>query len=390
MSIRAIKPLESGSGGVPSLIGGPLHRFGARLGLVDAVQGRSVPMGIAIGGVLWAGIALLALLSGSLDVAFSLGVLGGHVRPLVAIPLFFVCETMLGPHLRRLAEGLRMAEIVRGDQSDRFEAAIARFNAHVTSAPAEIACLLLAAGPVFLTLGVAGPGRTAFSGPEAFGPAGMWYFYLCLPVFRFLLLRWLWRLVQWNMFLWRVSRLDLHLVPTHPDRTGGLGYIAVVQAIFGSLLMAASAVLAASIAEEIASTGAALSHYYSYFVAVALIYAVIFILPLYVFARQLRLTRARGLASYMDFATAYVTAFEAKWMRGNRADQELLGTADLQSLADLGNSVRVVEEMRVAPVNQTLLMALALSAVVPFLPLLLFQFPLNQLIERVVLMLFSA
>ena len=123
-------------------------------------------------------------------------------------------------------------------------------------------------------------------------------------------------------------------------------------------------------------------------IVVMLIYAAIFLLPLCAFTRQLRLARARGLAEYMDFASSYVNAFEAKWIRGQRQDDETLGTADLQSLADLGNSVRVVEEIRFAPASQTLLITLGVGALAPMLPLLLLQIPINELAQRIVEMLF--
>ena len=54
---------------------------------------------------------------------------------------------------------------------------------------------------------------------------GIWYGYVSLPLFQFLLIRWYFRLFIWTRFLWQVSRLDLRLVPTHPDRVGGLGFL---------------------------------------------------------------------------------------------------------------------------------------------------------------------
>jgi hypothetical protein len=102
------------------------------------------------------------------------------------------------------------------------------------------------------------PGATAVFDPARAGAgmtlSGWWYWYFCLPLFRFLLFRWLWRLGIWWDFLRRVAKLDLHLVPTHPDRAGGLGYLEVVHTNFFPLVFAFSAVLSASFAEGI-STG---------------------------------------------------------------------------------------------------------------------------------------
>ena len=71
----------------------------------------------------------------------------------------------------------------------------------------------------------------------------MWYGYVSLPLFQFLLMRWYFRLFIWTRFLWQVSRLDLSLVPTHPDRVGGLGFLANTVYAFPPLAVAHGALL---------------------------------------------------------------------------------------------------------------------------------------------------
>jgi len=87
----------------------------------------------------------------------------------------------------------------------------------------------------------------------------------------------------------------------------------------------------------------------------------------------------------MDLAARYVTEFEAKWTSGGSPAREpLLGTPDLQSLADLGNSVRVVRTMRWVTIGSRLLTAMTLAALVPLAPLLLFQYPLAELAQKLI------
>jgi hypothetical protein len=66
----------------------------------------------------------------------------------------------------------------------------------------------------------------------------MWFGYVSLSIFQFLLCRWYFRLFIWTRFLWQVSRIDLRLVPTHPDRVGGLGFLADTVYAFIPLLIA--------------------------------------------------------------------------------------------------------------------------------------------------------
>ena len=66
-------------------------------------------------------------------------------------------------------------------------------------------------------------------------PAGGRRWSAC-PIFQFLLLRWYFRVFIWTRFLWQVSRIDLKLVPTHPDRVGGLGFLGNVVHAFTPVL----------------------------------------------------------------------------------------------------------------------------------------------------------
>lgn len=86
-----------------SLFGGPLQRLGVRLGLVRGGT-DTIRLGLALGLLSWSVLILLALLQGVGPKVFSLAVIGGHIRLLVAIPLFFLGETLVAP---------RMAEFVR-------------------------------------------------------------------------------------------------------------------------------------------------------------------------------------------------------------------------------------------------------------------------------------
>jgi hypothetical protein len=180
-----------------------------------------------------------------------------------------------------------------------------------------------------------------------------------------------------------VAKLDLNLVPTHPDGVAGLGYLEIVHTQFTPLVLAISAVQSSSFAEEIFSGTTPFEAIYPGLGILVAVEAVLFLGPLFIFSPKLWACREKGLKDYMELASSYVSGFDRKWLGAGAAPQEpLLGTPDLQSLADLSNSVNVVRNMRAAPASLRLFMNLAIAAAAPVLPLLLFKYPIAELAEK--------
>jgi hypothetical protein len=202
-------------------------------------------------------------------------------------------------------------------------------------------------------------------------------------VFQFLLLRWYFRLLIWVRFLWQVSRIDLSLVPTHPDQAGGLGFLANTVYGFSVLLMAHGAMLAAQIANRIFFAGAALQDF-KMEIAVMVVFVMCLVFgPLLVFSPQLARAKRIGLNEYGTLAERYVRDFDGKWLRGAApASEPLLGSADIQSLADMGNSFSVLRTMRLAPITRDAVLQLAAAVLVPLIPLLLTVMPVEELTRK--------
>jgi len=372
-----------------SLFGGPLQRLGCRLGLVRG-KTNTIWLGLALGLLAWGVLMLLGLLQGVGHKMFSLAVIGVHVRLLVAIPLFFACETWVAPRMAEFVRNIVRSGLVPEAELPALASDIRRVGRMKDSWLVEALFLLAVFTlPMIGTTADLPVGRTG-SWVSILNQAGAkftwvngWYLMFCLPLFRFLMFRWLWRLGLWCYFLWRVEKLKLHLIPTHPDGAAGLGYLEVVQEHFTPLVLAISAVLSASFAEDISSGTMAFEALYRMIPIVLILTAVLFIGPLLVFSRKLWVCRETGLDEYMVMAHRYVNAFDCKWVRDDKASGESqLGTPDLQSLADLTNSVNVVRGMRWVPAGRRLMMELAAFVILPLLPLLLLKYPVAELAEK--------
>lgn len=370
-----------------SLLGGPLHRLGCRLGLVRAGT-NTFRLGLALSLLSWGVLMALSLLEGLGRKVFSLSMIGGHVRLLAAVPLFFICEAMVVPLMAEFVRNIVRSRVVPQDALPSLESEIVRVTRWQDSWLPEAICLLLA-----VLLPLIGTQLKNLSGaPAAFNPglsvaggflSGGWYWLVCLPLFRFLMFRWFWRLSIWWYFLWRVSKLELNLVPTHPDGAAGLGYMEIVQTHFTPLVLAISAVQSASFAEGLSAGTMSFEVVYPALTFILVFAAVLFLGPLFIFTPRLWACRVKGLSDYMTFAAHYVNNFDRKWLSANAVPEErLLGTPDLQSLADLGNSINMVRNMRWVPLSTRLAAYLAIAALAPALPLLLLKYPVAELAQK--------
>jgi hypothetical protein len=162
------------------------------------------------------------------------------------------------------------------------------------------------------------PGVTdAINSSQAAGSmtlTGYWYWIVCMTVFRFLMLRWIWRLGMWVSLLVCVARLKLRLVPTHPDGAAGLGYLELVQTHFAPLVVAISAIESASFAEEIIAGTMTFEAVYQALAIILLLDVVLFLGPLCIFSPKLWACRVKGMSDYMEFAARYVNGFDRKWL----------------------------------------------------------------------------
>jgi len=361
-----------------SLIGGPLHQLGRRLGLVRGTN--TVALGLALGVGLWLVIIAIAAVQGLTDQLFDMSLVATHARLVLVIPLFFLCESWIGPRMTAFIATIARTGVLPPEEKPALDATVARTHRMVNSWWPEAVCLIAAiwldvTGLRLQTFGESG-GYDSARNALAF----LVYLHVGLTLFRFLLFRGAWRLAVWTWFLWRVSRLDLNLIPGHPDRAGGLGPLESVHERFTPMVAAFSILESASVAESISKGTLAVNAAYSWLAIVLIVDVVLFIGPLLVFTDKLWAARTKGVGLYAGLAARYVREFEAKWT--GDSSERLLGTADIQSLADLANVVNVVKGMRWITVGPRLLTMMMIAAVAPLAPLLLFQYPLTELAQK--------
>jgi hypothetical protein len=277
------------------------------------------------------------------------------------------------------------SRVVPGESTARLLEVLARIDRVRDMWLPEVACLLIAVALIWLAplLHIPGTDSTVQANqPAHIAAAGWWYSIVCLTVLRFLALRLIWRLLLWFYCLWKLSRLPLRLVPAHSDGMAGLGALEVVHLHLAPVILAISSALAASFAVDINAGTMKLDAVYPAIAAILILDAVLVIAPLMFFSGQLWASKVKGVGDYMVLAERYSARFERKWIHGAEPDEELLGTGDIQSLADLTTAIDVVRGVRIVPISPGVMLNLAMVALIPMLPLLLFKYPMAELIGQ--------
>ena len=376
------------------VLGGPLFQLLRRAHLSDDALTMARRRIVVIALLAWLPLLVLSVLEGralggSVAVPFLYDI-EVHIRYLVALPLFIGAELVVHQRMRSVVKVFLERRLIPDHALPRFDAAIASAFRLRNSVLAEVLLIALVYAVGILVVWrqyLALDASTWYATPTADGStlsfAGIWFVYLSLPLFQFLLVRWYFRLFIWARFLWQVSRIELSLVPTHPDRLGGLGFLSKTVHAFTLLAVAHGAMLAGPLANRILYLGAGLLEFKVEIAAVLLLVLAVMIAPLLVFAPQLAQVKRDGLREYGTLSERYVREFDAKWLRGGApAGEALVGSADIQSLADLGNSYEVVRTMLPVPLTKDMIIQIAVAMLAPVVPLALTMMPMEELLKK--------
>jgi hypothetical protein len=378
------------------VFGGPVFRFFKRSHLAGDGLERSRRRVVVIMLVTWLPLLLLATLvssSGSVGRLSFLQDAEVHVRFLIALPVLIAAEVIVHSRMRPVVRQFIELRIVLPQDLPYFHRAI-ESAVRLGNSMVELGLL----GIVY-TLGLwlwhsrvvlAVPTWYANSGGRwNLTPAGFWYVFISIPILQFILLRWYLRLFIWFRLLWQVSRLDLKLIPTNPDRCAGLAFLGRSGYAFSPILFAQGAMLAGVIASRVLYRGESLLSFQLEIFGFVAFFVFAILGPLSMFTPAMARARRKGLGDYGVLGQQYVEDFEQKWIRRDpNPSAELLGTGDIQALADLANACAIVRDMRLVPFGLQDISRLAVATAAPMLPLLLTIISPEELILRMIKVVF--
>jgi hypothetical protein len=372
--------------------GGPPARLYGWLRLRSADHSRVQRLAIAAALASWLPLALLAAAHGDV-----IGLMGPgsflrdfavHARYLVAVPLLIAAQPACASVLGALAQHFGDSGLVVESDKERFEAAIASTRRLRDTTAAEILVIAIAYVIVAAVVCSVSPGHLPawhigdHGGAINFSAAGWWHVLVSLPMLLILVLGWLWRLFLWGRFLWLISRLNLKLLPAHPDRAAGLRFVGYSINALTPFATALGVIAAGMVADRVVNEGAVLLAYKYVVVGLAAFVVALIVAPLLAFSDKLLSAWQRGVLDYGALANRIAVELERNWI-GRRdaflADPLHVQTASAAtSLCTLSSNVYA---MRFIPLDPRSIIVLVAMTLVPFIPVILMVLPLDVVVK---------
>ncbi|HXX86624.1 MAG TPA: hypothetical protein VEN29_21920 [Casimicrobiaceae bacterium] len=364
-----------------------LNRIYVQLGLGTHRRFYLLRRSIVMVLLTWVPVAILAWRQHLYELALSpinyFADFAAYVQFLVALPLFIAAERIVDVSTREAAEEFIRCGVIHPDDIPRVEEIHAIVERARKTWWSDAACVLFAYVFSFAIL-VPEFGDNPLPSWHAQGDvharsltaAGVWEFFIALPLLNYTWLRFIWKILIWCYYLYRITRLKLELYSTHPDLTGGLGFISETQGRFAVFILAYGlSNIAATVGYEIVVLDYDLSimPVWGPLVGFTIGAPLLFTLPLFMFTKQLFRTKRRALAAYRARISEQSRRAESYWQDSGKPHSAQEEIRELTELTTLGTLFQRIERMRVVPFDLRSfgqLVGSTLGSIATLLPLL--------------------
>ena len=376
------------------ICGGPFYKFRKTIGFVPEQSLTLAKRTAILVAAIWLPTVIGAVAENRLFPGESSDPLfrhfGVHARLLVAIPLLIFAEVVMERIVPPIVRQFTWAGLIVGRTQDEFINILRRAEKLRDSIWGKLLVggAILSAIIVSLVHPILSDELAwAASGEGAdlrIGFAGWWFLYVGRLIFVGLLTLWVWRLfVGWQLVRW-ISRLDLQLVPSHPDRAGGLGFVQHVSVADAWIVLAISAVLAGRWGHDVLYHGMHTDSLKLLVVAYALLVLLVFLGPLLLFSRNLRRFRRHALLQYSALVGTQGRLVHRKWIQGEEiGNPPILDSPELSCVTDTNAVFDAVEKMRTIPIGKEAVLPLLLAVAIPMLPVFAIEVPIKELLLKI-------
>jgi hypothetical protein len=380
-------PVVAAPADISLVRGGPFYRAQVALKLVDPETwnvGRRILFAICI---TWLPLVLIRLAHNPRGIMQMLLDYRIDARLLIAGPALFLAEPIMESRFRMLIDHIRESHLLMGADLAKMYAILAGLRRYRDSILPELVILLIVVGRAVSSYGYIASesiGDLAFQSPTGthLTPAGWYMMLVSAPFFQFVALVVVWKWLLWIVFAFQLSRLNLRLVPSHPDENGGLGFLSISTQAFVPIAFAWAAVIGASFRNDILNNGKHLANFKGPGIAFVVIVFAVALLPLLFFVPKLLPLRRKGILEYSTIGHMQSTAFHDRWViHGEENRDEIIAAPEISTLCDYNSAYTNVEDMYPIPVDKEALMGLALSIAIPALPVILAEIPIATVLQ---------
>lgn len=365
--------------------GGPFNRAVQKIGLNTNAKQIVVALCIT-----WLPLLIITAFEGTIDSGVSVPFLKDvsiHVRLLVVLPVLLTIKEIINSKSIDLERYFSNTLMNDAEKQVVLNKELKRVKRLINSGVPEIIFLLII---IALTISPLKGGLLSEStswrferGDTTLSFAGKWVVFISIPIFQFLILRWLWRYIIWALFLFRLARTPLNLQPTHPDQVAGLGIVADVHKYFGLIFLAINIIASGEMVTRILENPNSFQAIRGEAIANVAICVVLLFLPLFFFIIKLIMTRHYALMDLGNLGTTLSGKFEEEWLRNIPIEKKVLeGKVSTNTLQDYSSIYRSTEKMRSVPFRLSDVVMVILILFIPYIPILLIHFSIIELLQK--------
>jgi hypothetical protein len=343
----------------------------------------------------WVPLVLLAVLQDQLYGGHSLRDLlldiGLFARYVIAAPLFVAAEAVCFARFEQIILHFRDSGLVANGDRARFAIIVHSSCRLLKSRAVEILSFAIAyALAAYIAVlpplsdlsswsyAAAGGGWASLSLP------GKWHALVSVPLLIVLILGWIWRQFCWSRFLWLVSRMNLQLVPAHPDLCGGLQFLSTMLYGYRPVAFAFTVIFAGGIANRMVHIGSPFLSYRDLIIGVLIVVGLFFTAPLAIFAPVLRRLRLNGVFEYGGLGRDIGSELERKWFfHRENIRPDVLEVPDFSTTTDLYSVVANVYKIQHLPVSFAAVRELMILMALPFVPVLFIAVSFKSFLDKV-------
>jgi hypothetical protein len=348
--------------------------------------------------IAWLPLAVMTIVDGTFYKGVSMPFITDYSRQgrlLLGVPLMILIHDLVYERMPVVLEYMANVMMTPEDRERFIQGPLRKAKRRNNAMWMQVILLLIIAGVAlspmggarFLDVNAAADSWivSTHQGPGVLSMAGKWMEYVSIPVFQFLVFRWLWRYATWVVLVYRISRFQLKLRPTHPDGAGGLGILILAQRGFSFVFFVCGMVISSNMVALFTQ------HQVSFDVVKLEILAFVLLSLIMIFSPLLFFTRRLIWAKYLGhlyLGKAGVNAserFEDEWVSQLSAGKtKPEGVVDASDQADFTNVYRYLQDLSVVPFRMGDLIQISLVLFLPFIPVFFMHYSVAELLEKIV------